>query len=415
MYANVIYLKKQLAKRREQKLYEIKPIGSAIRFRRKEMNLTLEEACEGICSVSYMSKLENNLIEPGDQFIDALLDRFSLHESIDADLEQYEKDKIELTHHLLFEKYLTEEITINYQPRDDHQALLMMMGYYALSKNEVEAFNCYGHLRQYISNMKDDELNLFFMILSEMLYQKHRFSEAFDVLSLAPYLDESFLNLNLIKMKLKLKNAFKMHKVSEIMNHYTVYVNILVELEHYQLLKKVRGEFIKYEAYYQLPEVIKKTANQMHMLTEEEKDFVYSKSLFFQQEYEQFMKTAIKYYKFHSHWLLLYLIALDTLKRKEELTLIMSQRNELNDICLGSGLILNHLNQKYCGTKESLLLYLRRDILGYKHISDDYHVLDYLMVDSQHLFSKYQFYKEAVSVTSKYLPRLKMLKQAERV
>jgi HTH-type transcriptional regulator, quorum sensing regulator NprR len=362
-----------------------------------------------------MSKLENNLIEPGDQFIDALLERFSLQESIDANLEQYEKDKLILIHHLLFEKYLSEDIVLIYQNRDDHQGLLMMMGYYALSKNSTEAFTCYNHLRLYIANMKDDELNLFFTILSEMLYDKNRFTEAFDVLSLTPYLDESFLNLNLIKKKLRLKNAFKMHKVSEIMNNYTSYINKLVELEHYQLLKKMRSQYIQYEAYYQMPEVIKKTVNQMHMLTEEEKDFAYSKALFFQQEYELFMNSAIKYYKYHSHWLSLYLIALDYLNRRDELTVIMSKKNELNEVCISSSLILNHLHYKYLGSKEALLNYLRREILGFKHLSDDYHVLDYLMVDSQNLFSKHQFYKEAVSVTTKYLPLLKTLKQAEKM
>ncbi len=414
MNVNRIYLKKQLTKRKEQKLYEIKPIGSAIRFRRKEMNLTLEEACEGICSVSYMSKLENNLIEPGEQFMDALLERFSLHESIDADLEQYEKDKIEMTHHFLFDKYLSEDIIFSYQKRDDHQALLILMGFYTLSKNDSAAYHCYNHLRQYMANMKDDELNIFFMFLSELLYRNHRFSEAFDVLTLTPHLDTESVELNLIKVKLKLKNAFKMHKVSEITNHYTSYLTQLVDLEHYQLLKKIRGQHVQYEAYYQSPDQIKKIVDKMHMLTQEEKDFAYAKALFFQQEYELFISYAKNYYKLHSHWLLLYLISLDYLKEKDEIISVISQTNDLSDICMGSRVILNHLSYKYIADRESLLMYLRRDILGFKHITDDYHVLDYIMVDSQNLFSKFQFYKEAVSVTSKFLPRLKMLKQADK-
>ena len=69
MNMNLMHIKKQVRNRKEQKIYESKPIGSAIKFKRKEMNMTLEEGAEGICSVSYLSKLENNLIEAGVRFV----------------------------------------------------------------------------------------------------------------------------------------------------------------------------------------------------------------------------------------------------------------------------------------------------------------------------------------------------------
>ena len=57
---NIIVFRRLVRSRKECKLYETKPIGSAIKFKRKAMNMTLEEGSEGICSVSYLSKIENN-------------------------------------------------------------------------------------------------------------------------------------------------------------------------------------------------------------------------------------------------------------------------------------------------------------------------------------------------------------------
>ena len=59
---NIIVFRRLVRSRKECKLYETKPIGSAIKFKRKAMNMTLEEGSEGICSVSYLSKIENEAI-----------------------------------------------------------------------------------------------------------------------------------------------------------------------------------------------------------------------------------------------------------------------------------------------------------------------------------------------------------------
>jgi transcriptional regulator with XRE-family HTH domain len=89
---NLNYVYRQLRKRAELKHFEIKPIGSAIRLKRKELGMTLEEGAEGICSISYLSKLENNQIDPNLDFVDQLVDRFGLKDQIAFDIESYESD-----------------------------------------------------------------------------------------------------------------------------------------------------------------------------------------------------------------------------------------------------------------------------------------------------------------------------------
>ena len=57
---NMIELMHLIKKRQVDKPYMIQPFGSAIKYKRKELGLTLEEASEDICSISYLSKVENN-------------------------------------------------------------------------------------------------------------------------------------------------------------------------------------------------------------------------------------------------------------------------------------------------------------------------------------------------------------------
>ncbi|WEG13804.1 helix-turn-helix transcriptional regulator [Pullulanibacillus sp. KACC 23026] len=54
-------------------------IGMKIKFRRKELNLTQEEVCTGICSITYLSKLENNKIEANHELLKQLSVRLKMN------------------------------------------------------------------------------------------------------------------------------------------------------------------------------------------------------------------------------------------------------------------------------------------------------------------------------------------------
>lgn len=66
-------------------------LGVLFKSRRKELGLTQEELSHGICSITYISKVENNYIEPKDEILDLLLLRLHLNHS---DLDKYNDQKI---------------------------------------------------------------------------------------------------------------------------------------------------------------------------------------------------------------------------------------------------------------------------------------------------------------------------------
>ena len=53
-------------------------IGECIRQRRKELNLTQEQVCDGICDPVSLSRIENGKQTPRRSVINALLQRLSL-------------------------------------------------------------------------------------------------------------------------------------------------------------------------------------------------------------------------------------------------------------------------------------------------------------------------------------------------
>jgi transcriptional regulator with XRE-family HTH domain len=412
MNIHIPYLKKQLLKRKDQKLYEIKPIGSAIRYKRKVMKMTLEEACEGICSISYLSKLENNQIEPGNRFIDQLIERFQLQESIDIDIKQYEQDKAMMAQALFTEEHFGADIVGRYEQRDDYQAYLIQMYDAVVLKNNTLAIDKYNAIRGYVVNLKDDELALFFQLTSILLYRKHKFSEAYDILQDIPDIDHHHELLKLTTTKLKLMNAFRMHKQSEISTNYQTYLNKLIERHDYLQVNQIKFAHMAYETSYLCRKLVYKSVKKFSHLSEEEKDYALAKSYYHHHDYQKAYELSVKHYTKNPKWLSLYLMTIDRMQRKEDIIHVLNIANTLDNICFGSEILLIHLKYKYQASKEQLLDYLRKFILGFNHITDEYQLLDYLMIDAINLFSKHQFYKEAVMVTNKFLPRLKTLNQA---
>ena len=413
MNINLMHIKKQVKNRKVQKIYESKPIGSAIKFKRKEMNMTLEEGADGICSISYLSKLENNLIDPGERFIASLIERFDLEEIYNQDYAQYLSHTKEINEHLFNGTVPTEDMPAYYGKRKDYQALLVKMGYYLLIHEYEEASKSIPDLRAYIPNLQQDEFALFIILSAQMLYNGHRYSDAYEVLLLAPKFDDLNQKTVLMMLKWRLFCAFKMNKISEVLNHYPTYVNMTVDIENYHLLQEMRNRYVQFEAVYKNPEDIQKMLEKMNTLTKEEKDYTLARSLFHHQEYDTVIIYAKSYYRNKSDWLILYLMSLDYEKKHEEIIYVLDHSDELSDVCKTAKVLLSHLRHKYQSEKSQLLNYLRREILGIRHLSDEYQVLDYLMMDAQNLFSKHQHYKEAVQVTTHYIPRLKTLGRSE--
>ena len=77
-------LKNRVMKRVELEKYksDFTDIGSFIKKKRKELNVTQDEISNGICSISYLSKIENNQIVPNNYYVKELMEKLDIEEDI---------------------------------------------------------------------------------------------------------------------------------------------------------------------------------------------------------------------------------------------------------------------------------------------------------------------------------------------
>lgn len=74
--------------------------GITIYRERKRRNWSQEGLCKGICTVSYLSKIENGKAEPSEDIVRMLLERLGLH--TDPELEAEAARSAENLYELLF-------------------------------------------------------------------------------------------------------------------------------------------------------------------------------------------------------------------------------------------------------------------------------------------------------------------------
>jgi HTH-type transcriptional regulator, quorum sensing regulator NprR len=412
MTIHALQIKRLLKQRKHERLFETRPIGSAIKYKRKEMKMTLEEAAEGICSISYLSKLENNLIDVSDKFVDPLIKRFGITEYYNLKDLKFEDDK-----HLMFDAFLNfdeypEEILNKYNKRKDIQAQLIKLGYYVSKKEYYQAERIIPDIKTYIPQLLDDEIAIFLYCLHKILYAYGRYYDAYDFLASISSQALEDDKIRLLFLKGRLKNAYKLHMIAEIMNTFPVFFNLCHAMQYHNILFDVQFEQLLFEASYQSPKQIKKQIERMRKLDQRKANYILANSLYHHQDFESLVPLLEQNNAQEDGWLLLNLLTLDQLQKKDKLiSLIQADLSEHCSVSLK--IVHRHLRYKYISNKEETLNYLRRDILGLRYIIDDHFILSYLLSDAQKMFSERHFYKEAVQVSTKLMPKIKYLQKIQ--
>lgn len=162
--------------------YEI--VGAEIKNRRIKMCLTLDALADGICSLSYLCKIENNKIEPNvfylrelcnrlelsDKQVDVLLDlRNILEECIDA---YANKD------YDIIDSYYEKCVCFN-----NYRADLLKLIYNLVHHNIIEANKIYLDLIQIAGTMREFDFVSFSIFSSILHYYNFRFYESLELLN----------------------------------------------------------------------------------------------------------------------------------------------------------------------------------------------------------------------------------------
>ncbi len=195
---------------------DFQEIGSFIKKKRKELNVTQDVISNGICSISYLSKIENNQIIPNKFYVKEIMNKLDVEESF------YQKtldDKLYLNNIIRGIFYLDDELVkqTHEEIKDiEHNLVIniVKLGYYIYFHKEDE--NQYVMmLENLVTNMNDYELKTYLYLAALYFVAKEKYKTALEVLVLGgkismknDYLSALFSEYTyLVKQRLLKKNC----------------------------------------------------------------------------------------------------------------------------------------------------------------------------------------------------------------
>lgn len=239
---------------------EYQEIGTYIKRRRKDLNITQDVVSHGICSVSYLSKIENNQITPNEYFIKEIMTKLEVKEDVTQTFlndEHFLKDLIEAFFYL--DNTSIKQKFEHIKPLES--GILFHLGelIFSIYSKEHNSYIVISKLEHLIPNMNDFELKTFLVFNGLFHYVKENFKSAFEIFDLIDsihykndYLDGIYNMYTFItKQRLKKKNiSILNYEIAQKL--FAKYLN----RKRSQLLLLERIKYIKDEDVFRAEQMI---------------------------------------------------------------------------------------------------------------------------------------------------------------
>ncbi|BCR35491.1 helix-turn-helix domain-containing protein [Mariniplasma anaerobium] len=396
MIINMIELMHLIKKRQADKIYIGQPFGSAIKYKRKELGLTLEEASEDICSISYLSKVENSAISASEEFVEKFKDRFELEDAFDYDLESYRKHLDQVIDGLIHDREIDESCVTYYENRVDYQSIIITFAYYMLRKDFTTGYKYYQQVLSMISSMPQESFIISMLLTNYIFYHYMNYIDGMRITALLESQKPYSSHIELLINKWKLMYAFKLRNHHIICRVYKKYENELIKKHLFDQLRSINFQKLVYDAKCCTPEDIKENVSRISNMHAHEKAFILSTCHYHKGNYDQALKLATKYHQLSYEWGVLHLLILDKMEEVKLIKIALKQETDIKTPLFE--IIKRHLSFKYLKSQHEIVNYIKNDILTRKTYTDDHDVLTYLMKDCEKILSGFQYYKDAVYI-----------------
>lgn len=407
MYINMTELNHLIRKRQSNNKYVGLPFGSAIKYKREELKMTLEEACADICSISYLSKLENNIIKPSAHFVELFKKRFNIKEDYAYDCDEFKMYLEMIIRAILLDQKIEYSLLKSFETREDYESVLIFFAYHVLHDNSTEIEYYYKKLVSSILSMPEEAFMTAMLLVDRILYEAMRYSEGVDLLSTIEAFNPEHDKINLLILKGKTRHAFKLNNYAMIYSTYDTYKHALIQKQLFSQLKKIHLEKLIHESKHRSCDCIIQEIDQIDEFEECDKQYLKAKCFSYKGNYEKVLSIS-QMYKDHSiDWMILYLLALEHLNETKKIIQFIETYQDINNSRLN--IILKHLKHKYKSTHDEQMSYIKRDILTFHGMTEDYEILNYLLKDSEQMLIKHQYYKDAVSLYRIFVKKLNNL------
>ena len=233
---SITSLKNRINKRVEIEKFksDFTDIGSFIKKKRKELNVTQDEISNGICSVSYLSKIENNQIIPNDFYVKEIMEKLDIEEDIYSKSIK-DKEFIDRTLKAFF--YMNdndlEEIYMEIKDIEHNVVINLCKLGYTVYFNRNDNSQYVMMLENLINNMSNLEVKIYLYFAALYFIQNEKYKVALELIVLKSrivasneMLDAMFFELSYyVKQRLLIKNCSTEDYYSA-MNSYNNYHNM---------------------------------------------------------------------------------------------------------------------------------------------------------------------------------------------
>lgn len=393
MYIHIGYLKSQIRLRNPEITNNSDNIGSILKHHRLRLNLTLEDSAEGICSISYLSKIENSLIRPSQKYIVQFEEKYNANFQFQPTTYQEVLDR--LVENIFFEQNeLMDECLFE---EENYQTKLNEMGY-LISQNAFDrARQIHQNLNPYIKNLNDIELGFYLFLTSKLLYRQGRIKEAFSILG--------HVNLNMDHLYLKLLIETEKFVLATKMNHHP-YISLnyehlkfmLIENELYQKLNKIKFSYMTYLVQFihesKLDEILERSK---HYETYQ-KNYLRAKYHYEHMQYELSYKL-LKNQMDDIHSYKLVLMSLNRLNQFKDIKTLIQYYDSIENTHLKILIKYLHLKANSKINVETIVEFIQSNILKSNDLPDEIDYLNFWYEEGYMYLRKIGYYKDATKLS----------------
>ncbi len=397
-------LKSKVQKRiqQEELKKDYQEVGTFIKKRRKDLNMTQDMISNGICSVSYLSKIENNQIAPNAFFIKEIMTKLDIEEDfVKKNLEDQTYLQKTIQAIFYYDEQGMNDIYQEIESVEDNITIdICKFGYKTVYANKLSG-DVMMRLESLIMNMNNIELKTYLLFSAMYFIAYDDYKTALEVLLMSLTIkggnDYIFALLNeqtfYVKQRLLKKNSSLQH-YDEAIRIYRKYFNndrtmtLTLHMLHYLSDENPKLAFQKIDKV------------KVELLSERTRDYYFlvkGKLSFMMHRYQEsvgYLSHIKEDSKFHiEKLLLLYEICLyeNDLDMQHEIKKIVSEY-KMRRTDLKSKVYYHYLNEK---NEENLKLYLRDIAIPFSIKSSNYKMLQFYTDKIMEICINNSRYKEA--------------------
>lgn len=365
-------------------------ISQILKEKRINLSLTLKESSDGICSLSYLSKIEQRKIKPKKDVVNDLVKKYNI---VDDEI-YFKTDKYNQILEKSIKDYLNTNILLNYYnvvfKENNYKASLIKFAYYISNLKLDKAYSLYNELIKIYTLFNLKEFIYFAYFLSDLLYKDNKNFLAYKLLDKIKYY-HVFDELSILIDKLFIKTTFKIHRDNDIKTTITNFKEQLAFYNLYDYIKEFDFISLRYSIFKNDNKTNLRNINSRLGINKYEKAILESFCFYREKNYEKALKVFSIVKNFDDTTFLYYAALHDLVgDSKRALEFLKNHTGNLNTL---SNDLVNFLTAKESLNPKDFFNYVIKRYFKNMEV-ENYYYVDYILNSTKIYFQKLKYYKD---------------------